>query len=87
MSRKAYMQMQYVLIGLSNVLGANFALVGIPSVGASGYASMVMHDLFVNSIDSAIFGTVAVTWVDLFAHWRYHYRSSRKARLRVQRQQ
>ncbi|KAJ7630858.1 rhomboid family-domain-containing protein [Roridomyces roridus] len=40
-----------------NVLGANFALVGRPSVGASG----------------AIFGTVAVTWVDLFAHWRYHY--------------
>ncbi|TDL28516.1 rhomboid-domain-containing protein [Rickenella mellea] len=41
-----------------NVLGGNFALVGIPSVGASG----------------AIFGTVAVSWVDLFAHWRYQYR-------------
>jgi len=41
-----------------NVLGGNFALVGVPSVGASG----------------AIFGTLAVTWVDLFAHWRYHYR-------------
>ncbi|KAG6334043.1 hypothetical protein ID866_5046 [Astraeus odoratus] len=42
-----------------NVLGGNFALVGTPSVGASG----------------AIFGTVAVqvTWVDLFAHWKYHY--------------
>ncbi|KAF7320068.1 RHOMBOID-like protein [Mycena kentingensis (nom. inval.)] len=45
-----------------NVLGANFALVGRPSVGASG----------------AIFGTVAVSWVDLFAHWKYHYRPSRK---------
>ncbi|KAJ7357283.1 hypothetical protein DFH08DRAFT_912271 [Mycena albidolilacea] len=45
-----------------NVLGANFALVGRPSVGASG----------------AIFGTVAVTWVDLFAHWKYHYRPVRK---------
>ncbi|KAJ7103612.1 hypothetical protein B0H15DRAFT_875192 [Mycena belliarum] len=45
-----------------NVLGANFALVGRPSVGASG----------------AIFGTVAVTWVDLFAHWSYHYRPVRK---------
>ncbi|KAJ7225593.1 rhomboid-domain-containing protein [Mycena pura] len=45
-----------------NVLGANFALVGRPSIGASG----------------AIFGTVAVTWVDLFAHWRYHYRPVRK---------
>ncbi|KAJ6575027.1 hypothetical protein B0H19DRAFT_1208527 [Mycena capillaripes] len=45
-----------------NVLGANFALVGRPSVGASG----------------AIFGTVAVTWVDLFAHWAYHYRPVRK---------
>ncbi|KAJ7487518.1 hypothetical protein B0H11DRAFT_2013697 [Mycena galericulata] len=45
-----------------NVLGANFALVGRPSIGASG----------------AIFGTVAVTWVDLFAHWSYHYRPVRK---------
>nr|GAT44117.1 predicted protein [Mycena chlorophos] len=45
-----------------NVLGANFALVGRPSVGASG----------------AIFGTVAVTWVDLFAHWKYRYRPGRK---------
>ncbi|KLO14498.1 rhomboid-domain-containing protein [Schizopora paradoxa] len=41
-----------------NVLGGNFALVGVPSVGASG----------------AIFGTVAVTWVDLLTHWRYHYK-------------
>ncbi|KAI6047705.1 hypothetical protein EDC04DRAFT_2619574 [Pisolithus marmoratus] len=40
-----------------NVLGGNFSLVGSPSVGASG----------------AIFGTIAVTWVDLFAHWRYHH--------------
>ncbi|KAF6766139.1 hypothetical protein DFP72DRAFT_8116 [Ephemerocybe angulata] len=45
-----------------NVLGGNFSLVGVPSVGASG----------------AIFGTLAVTWVDLFAHWRYHYRPVRK---------
>jgi membrane associated rhomboid family serine protease len=45
-----------------NVLGGNFSLVGVPSVGASG----------------AIFGTIAVTWVDLFAHWRYHYRPVRK---------
>ncbi|EIN14139.1 rhomboid-domain-containing protein, partial [Punctularia strigosozonata HHB-11173 SS5] len=48
-----------------NVLGGNFALVGLPSTGASG----------------AIFGTVAVTWVDLLAHWRYHYRPGRKASL------
>ncbi|KAG5725919.1 Rhomboid family member 1, partial [Termitomyces sp. T112] len=40
-----------------NVLGGNFSLVGVPSVGASG----------------AIFGTVAVTWIDLFAHWKYQY--------------
>jgi hypothetical protein len=46
---------------LRNVLGGNFALVGAPSVGASG----------------AIFGTLAVTWVDLFAHWRYHQRPVR----------
>jgi len=45
-----------------NVLGGNFALVGIPSVGASG----------------AIFGTVAVGWVDLVAHWKYHYRPVRR---------
>ncbi|KAG6912037.1 hypothetical protein DXG01_000285 [Tephrocybe rancida] len=45
-----------------NVLGGNFALVGLPSIGASG----------------AIFGTVAVTWVDLFAHWKYQYRPVRK---------
>ncbi|KAJ7786227.1 hypothetical protein B0H16DRAFT_1489708 [Mycena metata] len=45
-----------------NVLGANFAMVGRPSVGASG----------------SIFGTIAVTWVDLFAHWKYHYRPGRK---------
>ncbi|KAL1685784.1 hypothetical protein GGG16DRAFT_65646 [Schizophyllum commune] len=45
-----------------NILGGNFALVGIPSVGASG----------------AIFGTIAVTWVDLFAHWKYQYRPVRK---------
>ncbi|KAF8168193.1 hypothetical protein B0H34DRAFT_50608 [Crassisporium funariophilum] len=45
-----------------NVLGGNFSLVGIPSIGASG----------------AIFGTVAVTWVDLVAHWKYHYRPVRK---------
>ncbi|KAF9481031.1 rhomboid-domain-containing protein [Pholiota conissans] len=45
-----------------NVLGGNFALVGIPSVGASG----------------AIFGTVAITWVDLIAHWQYQYRPVRK---------
>ncbi|KZT44542.1 rhomboid-domain-containing protein, partial [Sistotremastrum suecicum HHB10207 ss-3] len=45
-----------------NVLGGNFALVGAPSVGASG----------------AIFGTVAVTWIDLFAHWKYKYRPVRQ---------
>ncbi|KAF8682400.1 Rhomboid family [Rhizoctonia solani] len=45
-----------------NVLGGNFALVGVPSVGASG----------------AIFGTVAVMWVDLLAHWKIEYRPGRK---------
>ncbi|KAI5123620.1 hypothetical protein M0805_003434 [Coniferiporia weirii] len=45
-----------------NILGGNFALVGVPSVGASG----------------AIFGTVAVNWVDLFAHWKYQYRPKTK---------
>ncbi|KAF8905496.1 hypothetical protein CPB84DRAFT_1771583 [Gymnopilus junonius] len=45
-----------------NVLGGNFSLVGVPSIGASG----------------AIFGTVAVTWVDLLAHWKYQYRPVRK---------
>jgi membrane associated rhomboid family serine protease len=45
-----------------NVLGANFALVGAPSLGASG----------------AIFGTLAMTWVDLFSHWKYHFRPVRR---------
>ncbi|PPQ78062.1 hypothetical protein CVT26_015501 [Gymnopilus dilepis] len=45
-----------------NVLGGNFSLVGVPSIGASG----------------AIFGTVAVTWIDLLAHWKYQYRPVRK---------
>ncbi|KAJ3779127.1 hypothetical protein FB446DRAFT_711087 [Lentinula raphanica] len=45
-----------------NVLGANFSLVGSPSTGASG----------------AIFGTTAIAWVDLFAHWKYQYRPVRK---------
>jgi len=45
-----------------NVLGGNFALVGIPSVGASG----------------AIFGTLAVTWVDLIGNWQFQYRPVRK---------
>ncbi|KAH9081996.1 rhomboid family-domain-containing protein [Lactarius deliciosus] len=45
-----------------NVLGGNFSLVGVPSVGASG----------------AIFGTLAVTWVDLFAHWKILDRPARR---------
>jgi membrane associated rhomboid family serine protease len=53
----------YMAAGIfGNVLGGNFSLVGIPSVGASG----------------AIFGTVAITWVDLFAHWKYHFRPVRR---------
>ncbi|KAI0274728.1 hypothetical protein BC834DRAFT_814572, partial [Gloeopeniophorella convolvens] len=48
-----------------NVLGGNFSLVGVPSVGASG----------------AIFGTIAVTWVDLFTHWRILYRPGRRLAL------
>jgi membrane associated rhomboid family serine protease len=50
-----------------NVLGGNFALVGVPSVGASG----------------AIFGTVAVMWVDLLAHWKLEYRPGRKVRFNM----
>ncbi|KAL0071897.1 hypothetical protein AAF712_000820 [Marasmius tenuissimus] len=53
----------YMAAGIfGNVLGGNFSLVGSPSTGASG----------------AIFGTLAVLWVDLFAHWKYHYRPVRK---------
>jgi membrane associated rhomboid family serine protease len=43
-------------------LGANFALVGRPSVGASG----------------AIVGTLAVLWVDLLAHWQLEYKPVHK---------
>ncbi|KIP12521.1 hypothetical protein PHLGIDRAFT_81751 [Phlebiopsis gigantea 11061_1 CR5-6] len=45
-----------------NVFGGNFAWVERPSVGASG----------------AIFGTIAVAWVDLVAHWKYHQHPARK---------
>lgn len=45
-----------------NVLGANFALLGSPSVGASG----------------AIFGCVAVEWIDLAFHWKLTFRPVRK---------
>ncbi|PCH33876.1 rhomboid-domain-containing protein, partial [Wolfiporia cocos MD-104 SS10] len=53
----------YIASGIfGNVLGGNFALVGVPSTGASG----------------AIFGTTAIAWIDLFAHWRYIYRPARR---------
>jgi len=45
-----------------NVLGANFALLGSPSTGASG----------------AIFGTVAVEWIDLIFHWKIVFRPLRR---------
>jgi len=45
-----------------NVFGGNFAMVGLPSVGASG----------------AIFGTVGSMWVDLIAHWRFEHRPGTK---------
>ena len=46
-------------------LGGNFALIGAPSIGASG----------------AILGTIAVLWVDLIAHWQLEDRPKRKVRL------
>jgi len=49
-----------------NVLGGNFSLVGVPSVGASG----------------AIFGTVAVMWVDLIAHWQFEHKPLKKVKAR-----
>ncbi|KZV77506.1 rhomboid-domain-containing protein [Peniophora sp. CONT] len=45
-----------------NILGGNFSLVGVPSVGASG----------------AIFGTVGVAWIDLLAHWKIVYQPGRR---------
>ncbi|EJU01107.1 rhomboid-domain-containing protein [Dacryopinax primogenitus] len=44
-----------------NVLGGNFALLGITSMGASG----------------AIFGCVAAQWVDLLTHWNLEDRPGR----------
>ncbi|KAK4056298.1 hypothetical protein OIO90_002742 [Microbotryomycetes sp. JL221] len=53
----------YLLSGIFGfVLGANYALVGLPSVGASG----------------AIFGTHAALLVDLLAHWSIEHRPGRK---------
>ncbi|KIJ45523.1 hypothetical protein M422DRAFT_29657 [Sphaerobolus stellatus SS14] len=45
-----------------NVLGANFAILGSASTGASG----------------AIFGTVAVEWIDLAFHWKIVERPVRR---------
>ncbi|EJD55540.1 rhomboid-domain-containing protein [Auricularia subglabra TFB-10046 SS5] len=52
----------YFAAGIFGCLGANFALIGSPSVGASG----------------AIFGTIAVLWVDLFAHWQFEQQPKKK---------
>jgi len=53
----------YITAGIfGNVLGGNFARPGVPSTGASG----------------AIFGIMAVEWVDLLAHWKYIYRPKRR---------
>jgi len=58
----------YMASGIfGNVLGGNFALSGVPSVGASG----------------AIFGTTALAWIDLFAHWRYTYRPVRRLMFQI----
>lgn len=55
----------FILRNISrNILGGNFALVGLPSVGASG----------------AIFGTVGVLWVDLLAHWGLEKQPGKKVR-------
>jgi membrane associated rhomboid family serine protease len=63
----------------SNVLGANFALVGRPSVGASGaiFGTVAVCDFEVEDQLPILLPT-QVTWVDLFAHWAYHYRPVRK---------
>ena len=67
----------------SNVLGGNFALVGVPSVGASGaifgtvaVCDFLSHSCSFSDIDRIQFYKVA--WVDLFAHWRYTYRPGRR---------
>ncbi|KDQ20684.1 hypothetical protein BOTBODRAFT_26699 [Botryobasidium botryosum FD-172 SS1] len=53
----------YAAAGIfGNVFGGNFSLVGTPSTGASG----------------AIFGTVAVQWVDLLSHWQFEEHPARK---------
>lgn len=64
----------------SNVLGGNFSRVGVPSLGASG---AIFGTIAVSSSRSISFSILElimkkVTWVDLFAHWKYHYRPVRK---------
>jgi membrane associated rhomboid family serine protease len=53
-----------VIVRTGFVLGANFALAGQPSVGASG----------------AIFGTHAAVLIDLLSHWTLEPRPKRKVR-------
>lgn len=66
---------------IRNVLGGNFALVGSPSTGASGaiFGTVAVSSLWIYLyLDSHL--ASKITWVDLFAHWKYQYRPVRKVR-------
>ena len=51
-------------------------MVGVPSVGASGaiFGTVAVGGILLHFFRQSLKGSAKVTWVDLFAHWRYHYR-------------
>ncbi len=72
----------YLASGIfGNVLGGNFALVGIPSVSTLTLFTNWQQPLilcFQVGASGAICGTLAAMWVDLFAHWGIEYKPVRK---------
>lgn len=71
----------YLASGIfGNVLGGNFALVGVPSASTLSYYNWQQPLIlcFQVGASGAICGTLAAMWVDLFAHWSIEYKPVRK---------
>ena len=70
----------YLASGIfGNILGGNFALVGVPSVSALNSIRQQTRMICLQvGASGAICGTLAAMWVDLFAHWGIEYKPFRK---------